>query len=31
MLVLTRRLDQSIVIGDPKKPDECIEVVVVEV
>ena len=31
MLVLTRRLDQSIVIGDPKKPDGCIEVVVVEV
>ena len=31
MLVLTRRLDQSIIIGDPKKPDECIEVQVVEV
>ena len=31
MLVLTRRTDQSIVIGDPQKPGECIEVVVVEV
>ena len=31
MLVLTRHLDQSIMIGDPKKPEECIEVVVVEV
>ncbi len=31
MLVLTRRLDQSIIIGDPQKPEECIEVVVVEV
>ena len=31
MLVLTRRLEQSIIIGDPKKPDECIEVQVVEV
>ena len=28
MLVLTRRTDQSIVIGDPQKPEECIEVVV---
>jgi len=28
MLVLTRRLDQSLMIGDPKKPDECIEVTV---
>ena len=31
MLVLTRRLDQSIMIGDPKKPEECYEVQVVEV
>ena len=31
MLLLTRRLEQSIIIGDPKKPDECIEVQVVEV
>ena len=31
MLVLTRRLGQAIMIGDPKKPDECIEVTVVEV
>ena len=31
MLVLTRRLDQSIMIGDPKTPEECIEVQVVEV
>ena len=31
MLVLTRRVDQSIIIGDPRKPEECIEVVVVEV
>lgn len=30
MLVLTRRLDQSIIIGDPEKPEDCIEVVVVE-
>ena len=28
MLILTRRTDQSIVIGDPQKPEECIEVVV---
>ena len=31
MLVLTRRTDETIIIGDPKKPEECIEVVVVEV
>ncbi len=31
MLVLTRRLDQSIMIGDPNKPEECYEVRVVEV
>ena len=31
MLVLTRRTDETIMIGDPKKPEECIEVVVVEV
>jgi len=31
MLVLTRRLNQAIMIGDPKKPEECIEVTVVEV
>lgn len=31
MLVLTRRTDQAIMIGDPKKPEECIEVTVVEV
>ena len=31
MLVLTRRLNQSIMIGDPRKPEECIEVTVVEV
>ena len=31
MLVLTRRLNQAILIGDPKKPEECIEVTVVEV
>ena len=31
MLVLTRRTDETIMIGDPKKPGECIEVVVVEV
>ena len=30
MLVLTRRTDQSIVIGDPQKPEECIEVVAVD-
>ena len=28
MLVLTRHLNQSLMIGDPKKPDECIEVTV---
>ena len=28
MLVLTRRVDQSIIIGDPRKPEECIEVTV---
>ena len=31
MLVLTRHLDQSLMIGDPQKLEECIEVVVVEV
>lgn len=31
MLVLTRRVDGSIIIGDPKRPEDCIEVVVVEV
>jgi carbon storage regulator len=31
MLVLTRRVDGSIIIGDPKTPEDCIEVVVVEV
>ena len=31
MLVLTRRLDQSIMIGDPARPEECFEVQVVEV
>ena len=31
MLVLTRRTDETIMIGDPKNPEECIEVVVVEV
>ena len=31
MLVLTRRLEQSIIIGDLKTPEECIEVQVVEV
>jgi len=31
MLVLTRGLDKSIIIGDPQKPEECIEVQVVEV
>ena len=31
MLVLTRWTDETIMIGDPKKPEECIEVVVVEV
>ena len=30
MLVLTRRLNQAILIGDPKKPEECIEVTLVE-
>ena len=28
MLVLTRRTDETIMIGDPKKPEECIEVTV---
>ena len=31
MLVLTRRLNQSIMIGDPKNPEECIEVTVIEI
>ena len=31
MLVLTRRLNQSILIGDPRKPEECIEVTGIEV
>ena len=31
MLVLTRRLGQAIMIGDPNKPDEITEVTVVEV
>ena len=31
MLVLTRRLNQAILIGDPKKPEECIEVTGIEV
>ena len=31
MLVLTRRVDGSIIIGDPKTPEKCIEVTVVEV
>ena len=31
MLVLTRRLNQAIMIGDPTKPNECYEVTVVEV
>ena len=31
MLVLTRRLNQAIMIGDPAEPEECIEVTVVEV
>ena len=31
MLVLTRRLDQSITIGDPRSPEEAIEVTVIEV
>ena len=31
MLVLTRRLNQAIMIGDPAKPEECIEVTVIEV
>ena len=28
MLVLTRRTDETIMIGDPRKPEECIEVTV---
>ena len=31
MLVLTRRLDQSITIGDPLSPADAIEVTVIEV
>lgn len=31
MLVLTRRLDQSLMIGNPVKPETVVEVVVVEV
>ena len=31
MLVLTRRIGESIMIGDPKKPEECIEVQVADV
>jgi len=31
MLVLTRRLDQAITIGDPFSPDDVIEVTVLEV
>ena len=31
MLVLTRRLDQTITIGDPLSPDDAIEVTVLEV
>ena len=30
MLVLTRRVGQTIMIGDPKKPEECIAVEVAE-
>ncbi len=30
MLVLTRRVGQTIMIGDPKKPEDCYEVQVVE-
>ena len=31
MLVLTRRLEQSIAIGDPLSPTDAIEVIVLEV
>ena len=31
MLVLTRRLDQSIAIGDPFSPDGTVEVIILEV
>ena len=31
MLVLTRRLDQSITIGDPLSPDGTVEVIILEV
>ena len=31
MLVLTRRLDQAIAIGDPFSPDDAIEVIILEV
>jgi len=30
MLVLTRRTGETVIIGDPKKPEKCIEVQVVE-
>ena len=30
MLVLTRRIGETVIIGDPKKPEKCIEVQVVE-
>lgn len=31
MLVLTRRLDQSLMIGDPANPGTIVEIIVVEV
>ena len=31
MLVLTRRLDQSIIIGDPADPESAVEIIVTEV
>ena len=31
MLILTRRLDQSIAIGDPFSPDGTVEVIILEV
>ena len=31
MLVLTRRLNEAIKIGDPNDPDNCIEVTIMEV
>ena len=31
MLVLTRRLDQAITIGDPFSPDGTVEVIILEV